>query len=231
MVHLARAVKDAQVGEKHCYHCSSLEHFICDCPLVRSLRVNMQLNHKEGMAPKKGAWTPQMKVTMPKTPPAGGSQGIGQCTQTPFLNPDPFQHWHGVKNVAKVKINGESCMALLHNGTQINTIMPDYAKSCSLELGLITDLIDKRVTCIGLGNAYTQPLGYVIFRVQVDGVQGYNDDQITLVVPDLSNFVKRIPIILGTPTLSCIVNVMKEREIDALAIPWANARVVHVLSV
>ena len=55
MVHLARAMKDAQVEEKCCYHCSSLEHFICDCPLVRSSRVNMQLNHKEGTAPKKGA--------------------------------------------------------------------------------------------------------------------------------------------------------------------------------
>ena len=32
MVHLERAVKDAQVGIKHCNHCSSLEHFICNCP-------------------------------------------------------------------------------------------------------------------------------------------------------------------------------------------------------
>ena len=29
MVCLARAVKDAQADEKHCYHCSSPEHFIC----------------------------------------------------------------------------------------------------------------------------------------------------------------------------------------------------------
>ena len=98
-------------------------------------------------------------------------------------------------------------------------------------MGLITDLIGKRVTCIGLGNAYTQPLGYVIVKVQVDGVQGYKEDQIALVVPDLSNFMERIPIILGTPTISYIVNVMKEREIDTLAMPWVNARVTHLLSV
>ena len=55
MVCLVKAMKDAQVEEKCCYHCSSLEHFICDCPLVRALRANTQLNHKEGMAPKKGA--------------------------------------------------------------------------------------------------------------------------------------------------------------------------------
>ena len=68
MVHLVQAVKDAQVEEKHCYHCSSPEHFICDCPLVRSSRENMQLNCKEGMVLRKGAWTPQMKMTMPKNP-------------------------------------------------------------------------------------------------------------------------------------------------------------------
>ena len=68
MGHLVRAVKDAQVEEKCCYHCSSLEHFICNCPLVKTSRKNMYLNCKEGMAPKKGAQAPQTKVIMPKTP-------------------------------------------------------------------------------------------------------------------------------------------------------------------
>ena len=68
MVCLAWAVKDAQVEEKCGYHCTSSEHFIHDCPLVRDSRENMQLNHKEGTALRKGAWTPQMKMTMPKNP-------------------------------------------------------------------------------------------------------------------------------------------------------------------
>ena len=55
--------------------------------------------------------------------------------------------------------------------------------------------------------------------------------KIALEVLDLWNFAERIPIILGTPTINLVVNVMKEREIDALAIPWANARVAHLLSV
>ena len=44
IVCLARAVKDAQQEEKCCYHCSSLEHFICKCPLVRASRVDSHLN-------------------------------------------------------------------------------------------------------------------------------------------------------------------------------------------
>ena len=81
-------------------------------------------------------------------------------------------------------------MALLDNGMQINTIMPNYVNNHSLVVGPITDVIGTRVTCMGLGNAYFPPLGYVIVQVQVDGVQGYDEDQIALVVLDLSKFME-----------------------------------------
>ena len=64
---------------------------------------------------------------------------------------------------------------------------------------------------MGLGNAYTRPFGYVVFWIQVDKVQGYDEDQIALVMPDLYNFAARIPVILGTPTISHVINVMKEK--------------------
>ena len=132
--------------------------------------------------------------------------------------------------MARVKINGESCMALLDIGAQVNTIMPKYVSNHSLQVGPITDLMGSKVACIGLGNTYLRPLGYIVIQVQVDGVQGYDEDQIALVFPDLSNFAAQIPVILGTPTISQVVNVMKETEMDALAMPWTNARVVHLLS-
>ena len=58
MVWLARVVKDAQTDEKHYYHCSSPEHFICNCPLMKTARDKKQLNRKEGMARMKGTQTP-----------------------------------------------------------------------------------------------------------------------------------------------------------------------------
>ena len=122
-------------------------------------------------------------------------------------------------------------MALLDNGAQINTIMPKYVSDHSLQIGPITDLLGTKVPCMGLGNTYMRPLGYVIIWVQVDRVQGYDEDQIALVIPDLSNFVAWIPVILGTQTISQVINVMKEEEIDALVMPWVNARVVHLLLV
>ena len=93
-------------------------------------------------------------------------------------------------------------MALLDNGAQINTIMPKYVSHHSLQMGPITNFLGAKVTCMGLGNADTSPLGYVIIWVQVDRVQGYDEDQIALVIPDLSSFVVRIPVILGTPNIS-----------------------------
>ena len=67
---LTRAVKDAQQEEKH-YHCSSPEHFIRDCLLVKASRMDLHLNQKEGTAPKKGAQAYQGKVTMMKVPHDG----------------------------------------------------------------------------------------------------------------------------------------------------------------
>ena len=106
-----------------------------------------------------------------------------------------------MENMAKVKINGESCMALLDNGAQVNTIIPRYIKEHSLPVGPITDLMGSKVACIGLGNAYTKLLGYIIIQVQVDGIWGYDKDQIALIILDFSNFAVRVPVILGTPTI------------------------------
>ena len=151
--------------------------------------------------------------------------------QTPFLNPDPFWQWYRIKNIAKVRINGEGCIALLDNGAQINTITLRYVSNHSLQVGPITNLIGAKAACMGLGNAYTRPLGYVMIWVQVDRVQGYEEDQIALVIPDRSNFVAWIPVILRTSTIGQDINMMKEAEVDTLAMPWVNARVAHLLLV
>ena len=68
MICLFRVLKEAQQGEKHCYHCSSMEHFICECLLVKTSRSATHLNQEEGMVLEKGAWIPKVKVTKPKAP-------------------------------------------------------------------------------------------------------------------------------------------------------------------
>ena len=75
--------------------------------------------------------------------PKGGAKGVGSCKQTPFLDLNPFLQWCGDKNIAKVRISGESCMALLDNGVQIKTIMPNFVEECSLEVETLSDLIGR----------------------------------------------------------------------------------------
>ena len=41
----------------------------------------------------------------------------------------------------------------------------------------------------------------------------------------------RVPVILGTPTIRQVVNMIREVEMDALAMLWANARAAHLLAI
>ena len=68
MVRLARVVKDAQMDEKCCYHCSSPEHFIHNCPLMKAARDKKPLNGKEGTGMVKGAQTPLKSANATKSP-------------------------------------------------------------------------------------------------------------------------------------------------------------------
>ena len=83
---------------------------------------------------------------------------------------------------------------------------------------------------MGLGNALTWPIGYVITWIQVDAVQGYDEDQIALVIPYLSNLVAWVPVILGTSMIGHIMNVIKESEMDMLVTPLVNTQVAYLLA-
>ena len=108
--------------------------------------------------------------------------------KTPFLNPDPLTHWSGPENIALVKINGESSWALLDSGSTINAVTPEFIWVCSLDIGLLSDLLDSTLSMNGFGGVYIQPLGYAIIRIQAEGVRGYDEDQVALVKPDSTTF-------------------------------------------
>ena len=70
-----------------------------------------------------------------------------------------------------------------------------------------------------------QPLHYVIIRVQVKGVWGYDENQVALVIPDSATFGTQVPVTLGTPTINQIINVIKESEIDELSSSLNGSRI------
>ena len=75
----------------------------------------------------------------------------------------------------------------------------------------------------GLGGISVEPVGFVMINVKVPCVQGYNKDQIAIVMddPGMTEWL----VILGTPTLYPVMEVIKESEISQLVVPWASSQV------
>ena len=69
----------------------------------------------------------------------------------------------------------------------------------------------------GLGSISVELVGFVMMNVKLPCVQGYNEDQIAIVMDDPG--MTEWPVILGTPTLYCVMEVIKESEISKLAVP------------
>ena len=65
---------------------------------------------------------------------------------------------------------------------------PEFVKARSWDVGPLSNLVDGILKINGFGGLFSEPLGYVIIRVQVEGVKGYNEDQVALVVPDQTTF-------------------------------------------
>ena len=73
----------------------------------------------------------------------------------------------------------------------------------------------------GLGGISVEPIGFVMMNIKVPCVQGYNEDQIAIVMDNLG--MTEWWVILGTPTLYRIMEVIVESEMSKLAVPWASS--------
>ena len=106
----------------------------------------------------------------------------------------------------------------------MNLVTPEFMKNRGLEVGLIQDLNDHDgyIPLSGLGGKITEPLGYVILRVQILYMPSYDEDQVALVVSEDSNFLKRCQVILGTPTINQVVRAMKELEMENAPKAWQS---------
>ena len=145
--------------------------------------------------------------------------------RAPYLNPDAFYRFIGPKNLGKVLIDDELTSCLLDNGAQLNFITPAYAQEWGMDimsLDYLSQEIGASIPLIrGLGSISVEPIGFVMMNVKVSCVQGYDEDQIAIVMDDLG--MTDWLVILGTPTPYCVMEVIKESEISKLAVPWASS--------
>ena len=68
----------------------------------------------------------------------------------------------GPENIAWVRIDGESCWALLDGGSTINAVTPEFVKAHSLDVGPLSDLANGTQDINGFGRVFSWPLSYVI---------------------------------------------------------------------
>ena len=94
----------------------------------------------------------------------------------------------------------------------------------------LNGLVNYPLHLVRLGGRCTCRLGFVITRLQVREVAGFDEDIVFLVVPDKSTFGKRVPIVIGTCTLARVINVIKESEMDQISTPWVTVHLAQLLS-
>ena len=68
----------------------------------------------------------------------------------------------------------------------------------------------------------------MLIRVQVEGVPGYDEDQVAFVMDDPStSFSVRVPVVLSTPTINYAIAAMKESEMHNTPYEWQACQASH----
>ena len=168
----------------------------------------------------------EAQVESPSARSSRASNKPLQVKGTPYLNPDPFCRFIGPKNWGEALIDDKLMTCLLDKGSQLNFVTPTYAHERGMDilsLDTLAQEIGGQLPPIAImGGGMIKPEGFVIMNVQVPCVRGYNEDQIAIVLEDPE--MKDCPVVLGTPTLFRVMEVIKESEISKLAVPWASSR-------
>ena len=117
-------------------------------------------------------------------------------------------------------INDELTTCLLDNSAQLNFITPAYAVERGMDIMSLDQLAQEiggpLPLITGMGSNLVEPTRFVLINVKVPCVQGYDEDQVALVM-DNPGMVE-CPVILSTSTLYQVMEVIKESEISKLAI-------------
>ena len=87
-------------------------------------------------------------------------------------------------------------------------ITPTLVQQYGFPVLPLEDLVDYPLNLMRLGRKHTRPLGFVILRIQVWGITGYDKDAVFLVVPDESDFGRKVPLVVGTCTIGRMINII-----------------------
>ena len=113
---------------------------------------------------------------------------------------------------------------LIDSGVWSNAVVPAYVKQHKMKVRLVHDLAmhPTSIPISGIGG-HTAALGYIIINVQVEGISSYYEEQVALVIPNMTQLGMKVPVILGTPMIHWLCRQMKESEIQTAPEEWQHA--------
>ena len=120
----------------------------------------------------------------------------------PALETGPMTRWVGLETLVDVMLEGCKVSALVDSGSQVIMMTPEFVQERGYLVLPLDGLMNYPLHLVGLGGQHTCPLGFVIVRLQIKEVAGYDEDVVFLVVQDGSAFGKRVPLVIGTCTLA-----------------------------
>ena len=113
---------------------------------------------------------------------------------------------------------------LIDSGARANAITPEYCRQRKLKVRPVNELATNPtlIPVSGIGG-FTQALGYAIINVRIEGIGSYNEEQVVLVIEDVSGLGMRVPVILGMPTIHRLCQQLKESEFETVPNEWQHA--------
>ena len=121
-------------------------------------------------------------------------------------------------------IDGQRERVLIDSGVWSNAMTPTYVKEHKMKVRPVHDLA-LHPTSIPISSigGHMAALGYVIINVQVEGIPSYYEEQVALVIPNVTQLGLKVLVILGTPTIHRLCCQMKESEIWTAPWEWQHA--------
>ena len=175
-------------------------------------------------------WSPESGAE-PKADSSSRSK-LEKPTKAPYWKNDPCAHWLGPANLVYVHLDGIHMQVLLDDGSQVNSVTPAYAKSQGFVVGPLEELAGDATgqAFQGIGGIHTRAIGYVVFRVRIEGIPSYDEEQVAHVIEDSSSFSQKVPVLLGKLTLHRVIRSMKESEMEQLPMAWQQIKVAYEIT-
>ena len=93
-----------------------------------------------------------------------------------MITSEPTAHWVGSETLMGLWVESREVDNLGESGSQVNTIMPSYVWQHEFPVLPLHDLVDHPLTLVGLDSTRIHPLSFMILRVQVKEITGYDED-------------------------------------------------------